>query len=130
MKDVKLFQSAQIRSIWNDEAGEWFFSVVDVVGALTDSADKSAYWRKLKQRMKAEGNETVTNCHRLKLLAEDGKMRLTDTANTEGILRIIQSIPSPKAEPLSKSRVSSTQWPKVFTCQQKFNIIPMPTVYQ
>ena len=75
MKDVKLFQSAQIRSIWNDEAGEWFFSVVDVVGALTDSADKSAYWRKLKQRMKAEGNETVTNCHRLKLLAEDGKMR-------------------------------------------------------
>ena len=64
MKDVKLFQSAQIRSIWNDEAGEWFFSVVDVVGALTDSADKSAYWRKLKQRMKAEGNETVTNCQR------------------------------------------------------------------
>ena len=102
MKDVKLFQSAQIRSIWNDEAGEWFFSVVDVVGALTDSADKSAYWRKLKQRMKAEGNETVTNCHRLKLLAEDGKMRLTDTANTEGILRIIQSIPSPKAEPFKQ----------------------------
>ena len=102
MKDIKLFQSAQIRSIWNDEAGEWFFSVVDVVGALTDSADKSAYWRKLKQRMKAEGNETVTNCHRLKLLAEDGKMRLTDTANTEGILRIIQSIPSPKAEPFKR----------------------------
>lgn len=70
MKDIKLFQSAQIRSIWNDEAGEWFFSVVDVVGALTDSANKSAYWRKLKQRLKAEGNETVTNGHRLKLLAE------------------------------------------------------------
>ena len=94
-KDVKLFQSSQIRSIWNEEAGEWFFSVIDVVGALTDSADKSAYWRKLKQRLKAEGSETVTNCHRLKLQANDGKMRLTDTANTEGILRIIQSIPSP-----------------------------------
>lgn len=73
MKDVKLFQSNQIRSIWNDEAGEWFFSVVDVVGALTDSADKSAYWRKLKQRLKAEGSEAVTNCHRLKLQADDGK---------------------------------------------------------
>lgn len=102
MKDVKLFQSSQIRSIWNEEAGEWFFSVIDVVGALTDSADKSAYWRKLKQRLKAEGSETVTNCHRLKLQANDGKMRLTDTANTEGILRIIQSIPSPKAEPFKQ----------------------------
>ena len=97
MKDVKLFQSAQIRSIWNDEAGEWFFSVVDVVGALTDSADKSAYWRKLKQRMKAEGNETVTNCHGLKLRASDGKLRMTDVADTEQLFRIIQSIPSPKA---------------------------------
>ena len=102
MKDVKLFQSSQIRSIWNEKAGEWFFSVIDVVGALTDSADKSAYWRKLKQRLKAEGSETVTNCHRLKLQADDGKMRLTDTANTEGILRIIQSIPSPKAEPFKQ----------------------------
>ncbi len=102
MKDIKLFQSTQIRSVWNEEAGEWFFSVVDVIGALTDSADKSAYWRKLKQRLKAEGNETVTNCHRLKLLAEDGKMRLADTTNTEGILRIIQSIPSPKAEPFKQ----------------------------
>lgn len=101
-KDVKLFQSSLIRSIWNEEAGEWFFSVIDVVGALTDSADKSAYWRKLKQRLKAEGSETVTNCHRLKLQADDGKMRLTDTANTEGILRIIQSIPSPKAEPFKQ----------------------------
>lgn len=94
MKDVKLFQSSQICSIWNDEASEWFFSVVDIVGTLTDSADKSAYWRKLKQKLKAEGSETVTNCHRLKLQADDGKMRLTDTTNTEGILRIIQSIPS------------------------------------
>ena len=77
MKEVKLFQSAQIRSIWNDEAGEWFFSVVDVVGALTDSADKSAYWCKLKQRMKAEGNETVTNCHRLKLFSILSKYTLS-----------------------------------------------------
>ncbi|MEE0508892.1 MAG: hypothetical protein UDB97_07905 [Phascolarctobacterium succinatutens] len=81
MKDVKLFQSTQIRSIWNDEAGEWFFSVVDVVGALTDSANKSAYWRKLKQRLKAEGNETVTNCHRLKLLAELQRKAEEDVEN-------------------------------------------------
>lgn len=86
MKDVKLFQSAQIRSIWNDEAGEWFFSVVDVVGALTDSADKSAYWRKLKQRMKAEGNETVTNCHKLKLLAEAEEKNAPDMGATINIL--------------------------------------------
>ena len=99
MKDIKLFQSNQIRTVWNDEAGEWYFSVVDVVGALSESLDASAYWRKMKQRLKAEGNETVTNCHRLKLMAADGKMRLTDVANTEDILRIIQSIPSSKAEP-------------------------------
>ena len=100
MKDIKLFQSAQIRSIWNDEAGEWFFSVVDVVGALTDSADKSAYWRKLKQRMKAEGNETVTNCHALKLKAQDGKYRMTDVVDIKGMFRIIESIPSKNAEPI------------------------------
>lgn len=99
MKDIKLFQSNQIRSIWSDEKGEWLFSVVDVVGALSDSVDASAYWRKLKQRLKTEGNETVTNCHKLKLKANDGKMRLTDVADAEQILRIIQSIPSPKAEP-------------------------------
>ena len=102
MKDIKLFQSNQIRTVWNDEAGEWYFSVVDVVGALSESLDASAYWRKMKQRLKAEGNETVTNCHRLKLMAADGKMRLTDVANTEDILRIIQSIPSPKAEPFKQ----------------------------
>ena len=123
MKDVKLFQSNQIRSVWNDEAGEWFFSVVDVVGALTDSADKSAYWRKLKQRLKAEGSETVTNCHRLKLQAEDGKMRLTDTANTEGILRIIQSIPRLKLNPSSNGLHSLVPTVSMTSKQQKPSIL-------
>ena len=128
MKDVKLFQSSQIRSIWNEEAGEWFFSVIDVVGALTDSADKSAYWRKLKQRLKAEGSETVTNCHRLKLQADDGKMRLTDTANTEGILRIIQSIPSPKAEPFKQwlAQVGSTMPEKLPTPSESIKQLDKP----
>lgn len=102
MSNIKLFQSKQIRSIWNEEEQQWYFSVVDVVGALTDSVDPSAYWRKLKQRLISEGNETVTNCHRLKMQAADGKMRLTDVANTKDMLRIIQSIPSPKAEPFKQ----------------------------
>lgn len=102
MNNIKLFQSKTIRSVWNEEEQQWYFSVVDVVGALTDSIDPSAYWRKLKQRLISEGNETVTNCHRLKMQAADGKMRLTDVANTKDILRIIQSIPSPKAEPFKQ----------------------------
>lgn len=102
MSNIKLFQSKQIRSVWNEEEQQWYFSVVDVVGALTDSVDPSAYWRKLKQRLISEGNETVTNCHRLKMQAVDGKMRLTDVANTKDMLRIIQSIPSPKAEPFKQ----------------------------
>lgn len=102
MGNIKLFQSNQIRSLWNEKEQQWYFSIVDVVGALSESLDASAYWRKTKQRLKAEGNETVTNCHRLKLMAADGKMRLTDVANTEDILRIIQSIPSPKAEPFKQ----------------------------
>lgn len=102
MKDIKLFQSNQIRTVWNDEAGEWYFSVVDVVGALSESSNPNNYWKVLKSRLKKEGNETVTNCNRLKLMAADGKMRLTDVANTEDILRIIQSIPSPKAEPFKQ----------------------------
>ena len=88
-----------IRTAWDEEKEEWYFSIVDVVAVLTDSADPAAYWRKLKQRLKAEGNETVTNCHGLKMTAPDGKKRLTDVADTEQLLRIIQSIPSPKAEP-------------------------------
>ncbi|MBQ2776629.1 MAG: hypothetical protein IJF50_03930, partial [Peptococcaceae bacterium] len=93
------FEERKIRTAWNEDTEEWYFSVVDVVGALTGSVDAQAYWRKLKQRLKADGNETVTNCHGLKMIASDGKQRMTDVANTEQILRIIQSIPSPKAEP-------------------------------
>lgn len=96
---LQIFEDQPIRTAWDEEREEWYFSVVDVVGALTESADPAAYWRKLKQRLKAEGNETVTNCHGLKMKAADGKRRLTDVANTEQLLRMIQSIPSKKAEP-------------------------------
>ena len=96
---LKLFEERRVRTVWDDEQDKWYFSIVDVVAVLTDSVDSTAYWRKLKQRLKAEGNETVTNCHGLKMQAADGKMRLTDVADTEQLLRLIQSIPSPKAEP-------------------------------
>ena len=96
---IQLFENQRIRTAWDEEKEEWYFSIVDVVGVLTDSVDPAAYWRKLKQRLKAEGNETVTNCHGLKMTAHDGKKRLTDVADTKQLLRIIQSIPSPKAEP-------------------------------
>lgn len=96
---IQLFEDKRIRTAWDEEQEEWYFSIVDVVSVLTDSADPAAYWRKLKQRLKAEGNETVTNCHGLKMTAADGKKRLTDVADTEQLLRIIQAIPSPKAEP-------------------------------
>ena len=96
---IQYFENQRIRTAWDEEREEWYFSIVDVVGVLTDSVDPTAYWRKLKQRLKAEGNETVTNCHGLKMTAPDGKKRLTDVADTEQLLRIIQSIPSPKAEP-------------------------------
>ncbi len=99
MGSLKLFETKRIRSVWNEEEQQWYFSVVDVVGALTDSANPSAYWRKLKQRLITEGNQTVTNCHGLKMEAQDGRMRVTDAANTRELLRLIQSIPSPKAEP-------------------------------
>lgn len=97
--DIKLFEQKQVRSVWDDEQEKWYFSIIDVIEILTESSDPSAYWRKLKQRLKAEGNETVTNCHGLKLQAKDGKMRLTDVVDTEQLLRLVQSIPSPKAEP-------------------------------
>ena len=96
---LKIFEERRVRTVWDDEQDKWYFSIVDVVAVLTDSVDSTAYWRKLKQRLKAEGNETVTNCHGLKMQAADGKMRLTDVADTEQLLRLIQSIPSPKAEP-------------------------------
>lgn len=97
--NIQLFEDQKIRTAWDEEIEEWYFSVVDVVAVLTESKDPAAYWRKLKQRLKEEGNETVTNCHGLKMTAADGKKRMTDVATTEQLLRIIQSIPSPKAEP-------------------------------
>ena len=96
---VKMFGARKIRAVWDDVAEKWYFSIVDVVGVLTDSVNPSTYWKVLKNRLKKEGNETVTNCNRLKLRAEDGKMRLTDVADQMQLFRIIQSIPSPKAEP-------------------------------
>ena len=94
-----LFEGKEIRSIWDNEKEEYYFSVVDVIGALTDSNDPAHYWRTLKSRMIREGNETVTNCDTFKFKAKDGKFRKTDTLDTKGILRLIESIPSPKAEP-------------------------------
>ena len=99
-KKIAIFQKKEIRKIIYKN--EWWFSVVDICEALTDSRDAGAYWRKLKQRLKAEGSEIVTNCHGLKLEARDGKKYKTDCANTEGIFRLIQSIPSPKAEPFKR----------------------------
>ncbi|TRZ64530.1 MAG: phage antirepressor protein [Rhodocyclaceae bacterium] len=97
---IAVFQEQAIRRTWHNE--EWWFSVVDVCGVLTESPDAGAYWRKLKQRLAAEGSEVVTFCHGLKLQAPDGKQRVTDCANTEGLFRIIQSIPSPRAEPFKR----------------------------
>lgn len=96
---IKLFEEQKVRVEWDENQEKWYFSIVDVVAILTQSVDAPAYWRKLKQRLKDEGNETVTNCHALKMKASDGKMRFTDVADTEQLLRLIQSIPSPKAEP-------------------------------
>lgn len=97
--EIKLFEGRKIRSAWDNEKEEWCFSIIDIVGVLTDSKDPGAYWRKLKQRLNEEGNEVVTICHTLKMQAADGKMRETDVADMQGIFRIIQSVPSPKAEP-------------------------------
>ena len=96
---IKLFGEEKVRAVWDEKKEKWFFSVVDIVAILTESPNPQTYWRVLKKRLKDEGNETVTNCNALKMLAADGKMRLTDVADTEQVLRIIQSIPSPKAEP-------------------------------
>ena len=117
---IKIFEEKKVRTLWDDETEEWYFSVVDVVGVLTGSVDPAAYWRKLKQRLKEEGNETVTNCHGLKMPASDGKMRVTDVATTEQLFRLIQSIPSPKAEPfklwmaqVAKERLDEMQDPEL-----------------
>lgn len=96
---IKIFEEKKVRTVWDDETETWYFSIIDVIAALTESIDPRKYWNKLKQRLKEEGNETVTNCHQLKMKASDSKMRLTDVADTEQLFRLIQSIPSPKAEP-------------------------------
>ena len=117
---IKLFEEHKVRTSWNSEEEKWYFSVIDIVAILTESKDPTAYWRKLKQRLKAEGNETVTNCHGLKMVAQDGKMRLTDVLDTEGVLRLVQSIPSPKAEPfklwlakVGSERIDEMQDPEI-----------------
>ena len=97
---IQIFEDKKVRTLWDADQEKWYISIVDVVAVLTESVDPNAYWRKLKQRLKEEGNETVTNCHGLKMLAPDGKMRMTDVADSEQLFRLIQSIPSPKAEPL------------------------------
>lgn len=117
---LKLFEEKKVRTVWDDEQEKWYFSIVDVVSILTESTDGRKYWNKLKQRLKEEGNETVTNCHQLKLKATDGKMRMTDVADTEQLFRLIQSIPSPKAEPfklwmaqVAKERLDQLQDPEL-----------------
>ncbi len=102
MSNIKLFESKKIRSQWDAEKETWYFSIVDVIAVLTESPNPQVYWRVMKKRLLAEGNETVTNCNALKMEAPDGKMRLTDVADTEQLLRLIQSIPSPKAEPFKQ----------------------------
>ena len=99
---VKIFEEKKVRTVWDDVEEKWYFSIVDVCSVLTESKNPQVYWRVLKNRLKKEGNETVTNCNALKLRAEDGKMRLTDVADTEQLFRLIQSIPSPKAEPFKR----------------------------
>ena len=117
---IQLFEDRKIRTAWDEGNEEWYFSIIDVISVLTNSKDPTAYWRKLKQRLKAEGNETVTNCHGLKMTAADGKKRLTDVTTTEQLLRLIQSVPSPKAEPfkvwlaeVGKERIEETIDPEL-----------------
>jgi prophage antirepressor-like protein len=117
---IKIFEDKKIRTSWNEEEEEWYFSVVDVIAVLTGSPNPQVYWRVLKKRLRDEGNETVTNCNGLKLPAPDGKMRITDIADTQQIFRIIQSIPSPKAEPfklwlaeIAKQRLDQLQDPEL-----------------
>ena len=116
----KEFNNSKIRTVWDKGQEKYYISVVDIVSVLTESKDGRKYWNKLKQRLKEEGNETVTNCHQLKLPAEDGKMRLTDVVDIEGMFRLIESIPSKKAEPiklwlarLGKERIDEEYDPEI-----------------
>lgn len=99
---IKIFEEKRVRTIWDDEQEKWYFSIVDIIEVLTDSPNPRKYWSVMKTRLKSEGSETATNCSQLKMRAEDGKMRLTDVADTEQLFRLIQSIPSPKAEPFKQ----------------------------
>ena len=117
---IQLFEERKVRTIWDDEQEKWYFSIIDIVGVLTDSDNPRKYWSVLKTRLKKEGNETATNCSRLKMQAEDGKNRFTDVADTEQLFRIIQSIPSPKAEPfklwmaqVASNRIDQIQDPEL-----------------
>jgi hypothetical protein len=117
---IKLFESKQVRTQWDAEQEKWYFSIVDVIAVLTDSGNPQIYWRVLKKRLLEQGNETVTNCNALKMLAADGKMRLTDVADTEQLFRLIQSIPSPKAEPfklwiakVARERIDEIEDPEI-----------------
>ncbi|MBW2654778.1 MAG: Bro-N domain-containing protein [Deltaproteobacteria bacterium] len=117
---LQLFQDQKVRTHWDEEQEKWFFSIIDIAAILSQSINPQAYWRKLKERLKKEGNETVTNCHSLKMLAQDGKMRMTDVADTETLLRLIQSIPSPRAEPfklwlakVGAERIDETEDPEL-----------------
>jgi len=120
---IKLFEEKQVRSVWNEEEEKWYFSIVDIIVILTNQGDFQKgrnYWKVLKNRLLKEGNETVTNCNRLKLLAEDGKMRLTDVADTEQLFRLIQSVPSPNAEPfklwiakVARERIDEIEDPEI-----------------
>ena len=119
-ESIKIFEERKVRSVWNENEEEWYFSVVDVVGVLTDSPDPKRYWSVLKTRLKKEGCESTTICSTLKILAADGKMRITDVANTQQLFRLIQSIPSPKAEPfkiwiaqVAKERLDQMQDPEL-----------------
>ena len=109
---IKLFESKQVRTLWNAEEEDWYFSVVDIVAILTDNDYQGArnYWKVLKSRLAKEGSELVTFCNRLKMRAEDGKMRMTDCLDTKGVLRLVQSIPSPKAEPFKMRRSRQRQF--------------------
>lgn len=128
LQSIQIFEDRKVRTVWDESAEEWYFSVVDVIGILTDSVSPTVYWRKLKQRLKQEGNETVTNCHGLKLKAADGKMRMTDVVDTQQLFRLIQSIPSPKAEPfkmwianVAKQRLDQMQDPELSIDQAMYD---------
>jgi len=119
-QEIQIFEDKKVRTLWNETEEEWYFSIVDIVAILTDSPNPQVYWRVLKKRLRDEGNETVTICNGLKLIAPDGKMRLTDVANLQQLFRLIQSIPSPKAEPfkiwmaeVAKQRLDQLQDPEL-----------------